>query len=157
MAKLSCHGTIVGTVYFTTKAKRYMSDGVVLQNIGFGWKLLGKVKDGATPEQAFKVQMDKQAAFFSKFPGIAAYRKELHSLAGMSTRWKLHAAVELMPDDPDGVWSEACDGYGDNAHADVQEICKLCALYKLAIAQAAEAACGKLPLTQATEGANADV
>ena len=37
-----------------------------------------------------------------------------------------------MPDDPDGVWSEACDGYGDNISADVDEVAALCELYKLA-------------------------
>ena len=28
MAKISAHGREIGTVYFTTSAKRYMSDGV---------------------------------------------------------------------------------------------------------------------------------
>ena len=35
MAKISAHGREIGTVYFTTSAKRYMSDGKVLKNIGF--------------------------------------------------------------------------------------------------------------------------
>jgi hypothetical protein len=40
-----------------------------------------------------------------------------------------------MPDDCDGVWSEACDGYGDNVSADVDEVAQLCALYKLALSE----------------------
>jgi hypothetical protein len=28
------------------------------------------------------------------------------------------------------VWSECCDGYSDNIHADVDEIAKLCRLYE---------------------------
>ena len=43
-------------------------------------------------------------------------------------------AVTMMPDDADGVWSEACDGYGDNVHADVDDVAKLCALYRTALA-----------------------
>ena len=57
----------------------------------------------------------------------------LHDLAGLGKAWKLNSAVELMPDDPDGVWSEACDGYGDNVHADVSEIVELCGLYRAAL------------------------
>ena len=54
----------------------------------------------------------------------------LHSLAGVGKAWKLHACVQLMHNDVDGVWSECCDGYSDNVHADVDEIAKLCRLYE---------------------------
>jgi hypothetical protein len=129
MAKVSAHGTEIGTVHFTTKAKRYMSDGTVLKNIGFGWKISGKVKAGFTPEQAFQAQADKSRAFRAENPAYAAYRAALHDMAGMSKRWKLHAAIEMMPDDADGVWSECCDGYCDNVHADIDEVSELCRLY----------------------------
>jgi hypothetical protein len=130
MAKLSSHGREVGTVYFTTSAKRYMSDGAILKNGGFGWKLHAKLKPGVVPSDAFKKQADHQKKVLADNPEVAAYRRELHDLCGVSKRWKLHAAVSLMPDDPDGVWSEACDGYGDNVSADIDEIVKLCRLYK---------------------------
>ena len=52
MAKISAHGAIVGTVEYVTRAKRYMSDGVILKNDGFGWKLYGKVKPHLTPAEA---------------------------------------------------------------------------------------------------------
>lgn len=130
MAKVSAHGTEVGTVHFLTYAKRYMSDGVVLKNIGFGWKIHGKVKPGVTPEQAFNNASERSRVFRASKPAYCAYRAALHNLAGLSKRWKLHACVELMPDDADGVWSEACDGYGDNVHADIDEVSRLCELYK---------------------------
>ena len=38
-----------------------------------------------------------------------------------------------MPEDYDGVWSECCDGYSDNVHADIDEIAELCQLYLAAI------------------------
>ena len=110
MAKISAHGKIIGTIFLTTSAKRYMSDGAILKNIGFGWKIYGKVKPGVDPAAAFEHAANRETAFRLARPCAAAYKKELHSLAGMNTRWKLHAAVQLMPDDPDGVWSEACDG-----------------------------------------------
>jgi len=137
MAKLHVHGMEIGTVYFTTVAKRYMSDGIILKNAGFGWKLHGKVKAGVSPREAFEIARERQICELAKRPALAAYRKELHELAGNAKRWKLHAAVSLMPDDPDGVWSEACDSYGDNCAADLDEIVRLCMLYRLALDESA--------------------
>ena len=57
-------------------------------------------------------------------------------MAGLSKRWKLEAAVSMMPEDPDGVWSEACDGYCDNVHADIDEVAHLCRLYLTALDEA---------------------
>jgi hypothetical protein len=133
MAKVSAHGAEIGTVYFLKSAKRYMSDGVVLKNAGFGWKLGGKLKAGVSPQEAFEAAQSKQAESHKNRPAYAAYRAELHSMAGLSKRWKLHAAVSLMPDDCDGVWSEACDGYGDNCSCSVDEVSHLCRLYKVAL------------------------
>jgi hypothetical protein len=136
MAKVSAHGREIGPVYFLTKAKRYMSDGVVLVNHGDGWKLHGKVKNSSTPEQAYAAQRAKSEAFSKERPALATYRQELHELAGLCKRWKLHAAVTMMPDDCDGVWSEACDGYGDNVSASVDEVASLCRAYKVALMEA---------------------
>ena len=136
MAKLSAYGRIeVGTVNKLTSAKRYMSDGTVLKNIGFGWKVAGKVKPNFTPQEAFAKSAANQARALAENPAYAAYYKALHGMAGLSKRWKLHAAIELMPEDCDGVWSEACDGYGDNVHADVDEVGALCRLYLAAMAE----------------------
>ncbi len=138
MAKLSAHGSVVGTVEYATLAVRYMSDGVILRNNGFGWKLGGKLKPGVTPAEAYEHRKAKFEARLAANSAAACYLKELHSMAGLCKRWKLHAAVELMPDDPDGVWSEACDGYGDNVTADLDDIVHLCALYRLAKSGARE-------------------
>lgn len=135
MARVSAHGQEIGTVYLTASAKRYMSDGAILVNGGFGWKLERRVKAGVDPRDAFNRQVEHQKAMLAQLPANAAYRKELHELAGIGKRWKLHMAVGLMPDDPDGVWSEACDGYGSNVHADIDEVSQLCRLYVAAQAE----------------------
>jgi len=136
MAKLSAYGrTEVGTVNKLTSAKRYMSDGTVLKNIGFGWKVSGKVKPNFTPQGAFAKAAANQARALAENPAYAAYYKALHGMAGLSKRWKLHAAIELMPEDCDGVWSETCDGYYDNVSASVDEIGHLCRLYLAAMAE----------------------
>jgi hypothetical protein len=138
MAKISAQGKEIGTVYMTTSAKRYMSDGVVLKNIGFGWKIGGKCKTGVDPADVYARHAAHRVAVRAANPCHAAYVAELHALAGLSKRWKLHGAIPMMPDDPDGVWSEACDGYGDNVHADIDEIVRLCMLYRNAEAEARE-------------------
>ena len=129
MAKLSAHGEEVGRIVYITFTKAYMSDGKVLKNYGEGWKLSGKVKLGFTPASAYASGRAALAKWESANPAGLAYKKELHALAGQGKRLKLHTAVQLMPDDADGVWSEACDGYCDNISADVDEVSALCRLY----------------------------
>lgn len=138
MAKLSAHGQEIGRVSYTTYTKAYMSDGKVLQNDGFGWKLRGKLKAGLTPETAFQNATARMKEWERDNPNAFAYKKALHSIAGQSKRWKLHACIQLMPDDCDGVWSEACDGYGDNISASIDEIAELCRLYRVALAERQE-------------------
>ena len=135
MAKLSVHGSIIGTIDFCGKSKRYMSDGKVLANYGYGWKIHGSVKAGVTPQAAYDNACEKMRLDAIARPAFAAYRKELLSLTSMCNRAKLHLAVQLMPQDSDGVWSECCDGYQDNVHADCDEIGHLCHLYQVACAE----------------------
>ena len=132
MAKLSAHGWEIGRIQYTTQMRAYMSDSAVLVNSGSGWKLKGKLKAGLTPESAFKAAQEKQAAIMLNNPAWRDYTKELYSLGGIALTPRLHMTIELMPDDCDGVWSECCDGYGDNVHADIDEISNLCRLYRCA-------------------------
>lgn len=129
MAKLAAHGSEVGRITYLTSVKAYFSDGKVLRNQGFGWKMAGKLKEGISPLQAFENAKLRQSEDLANRPYFAAYRRELHSMAGIGKRWKLHQAVSMMPDDADGVWSTCCDGYGDNIHADIDEVTELCKLY----------------------------
>ena len=131
MAKVSVHGKIIGDVELFKKTYRYMSDGTVLKNSGHGWKLHGKARPDQDIVAIYQRHADKVKASDDANPFRADYRKKLHDLAGLCKRWMLHTAVVMMPDDPDGVWSEACDGYGDNIHADIDEIAELCRAYKL--------------------------
>ena len=137
MAKLSAHGVEIGRIEFTTSVKAYMEDGKILKNGGFGWKLSAKCKDGVSPEQAFRNAQAKQIEFLSVRPCLKAYREALADLAGLSKRWKLHSAIQLLGDDYDGVWSEACDGYGDNVSASCDEVAHVCRLYAAAMLEQA--------------------
>jgi hypothetical protein len=137
MAKLSAHGAIIGTIEYTAKTLRYMEDGKVLVNFGDGWKIRGKLKDWVSPHEAYAKAVQKQKDYLAARPALVNYRKLLHDLAPLSKskRAKLHTCVDIMPEDCDRVWSEACDGYGDNIHASVDEVAALCAAYKAVIAE----------------------
>lgn len=129
MAKLSARGDEVGRIVYTTCTKAYMSDGKVLKNYGDGWKLYSTIKADFTPASAYASSRAALDRWEAAYPAGLAYKKALHDLAGQGKRLKLHTAVQLMPDDADGVWSEACDSYGDNISADVDEVSALCRLY----------------------------
>jgi hypothetical protein len=138
MAKLSAHGTELGRIEFSTYAKAYFSDGKVLKNQGFGWKIYSKVKAGLNPADVFANAKARREAFIASHPAYAAYVKELHSMAGLCKRWKLRSALELLGDDVDGIWSECCDGFGDNISASVEEVAHLQRLYTYALAEQKE-------------------
>jgi hypothetical protein len=129
MAKLSAHGSIVGTLSFTTYDKRYMSDGTILKNYGSGWKINGGVKEGFMPQDVFEKARAHQVDVLRRLPAFAAYKKMLHKLAPVSKRWRLHTAIELMLTDSDGVWSECCGDGCEDIHADLDEVSELCDLY----------------------------
>jgi hypothetical protein len=132
MAKLSAHGTEIGRIEFVAYRKAYFSDGAILKDSGFGWKLHAKVKAGIDPAQAFENAKSKAAAFLRQRPAFAEYRRFIHSLAPLSRRWKLITALHAMPDDTDGIHSECCNGHYDDIDADLDDIVKLCELYRAA-------------------------
>ena len=134
MAKLSAHGKEIGRINYTTCSKAYMQDGTILKNSGFGWKVFGKCK--INPQEVYEKALTQHKDFIGKRPCLAAYRTHLHALAGMGKAWKLQAAIELLGDDVDGIWSEVCDGYGDNVHASVEEIEHLVKLYNDSVHEA---------------------
>jgi hypothetical protein len=112
-----------------------MSDGVILENKGFGWKLGPKLKAGIDIRDAYRRAVERQAAHMADRPAYGALRKAMLDACGLCHRWKLYMAIKIMPDDADGVWSEVCDGYGDNPHIDLDDVSRLCDLYRAALAE----------------------
>ena len=141
MATLSKHGGEVGRIAYLTKIRAYMEDGTVLVHDGTGWRQLGKVKEGVTPREALAKAQQRHKDHLENNYFLAAYRKALHNLAPQSKRYLLHSAVEMMPGDPDGVWSELADHWDPRQRisADLDEIVELCGLYESAQAEASRA------------------
>jgi hypothetical protein len=135
MAKLSAHGYEIGTIEYLTFSIRFMSDGNILRNNGGGWKLYKKMKEGFNVTESYNKRKLQHEERLQQYPLTAMFEKALHRACGVSKRGILFTAIEMMPDDPDGIWSEVCDSYGDNVHASIEEIVELCRLYKLAMTQ----------------------
>lgn len=136
MAKLSAHGVEVGRIEYIGKVKAYFTDGKVLVNEGHGWKVAGKLKAGLTPESAYQNAKDNLARLLSDRPALADYRRCIMSMGGIRKRWKLVQCLQIMPSDPEGIWSHYCIGYCDkNVHANVDQITTLCRLYELAVSE----------------------
>lgn len=133
MARLTAHGMEVGRMYYTTFSKAYMENGVILYTDAGKWKVYGRCKKGVTPQQAFALAQQKQEELYQRNPALKEYRQQLHAITGIGKAWKLHAAIQLLRDDVDGIWSECCDGYGDNVYADVEEIAALVRCYEQAL------------------------
>jgi hypothetical protein len=140
MAVCAKHGQEIGTIHYLTKAKRYMSDGTILKNHGEGWKLHGKVRAGIDPATAYQNAKARADESLLKHPATAEYRRQLHALCGMSKRWQLNATVAMMPEDPDGVWSEVCDDWRNLVDADLDDIVKLCQAYQAAVKETRDTA-----------------
>jgi len=120
-------------MYYTTFAKAYMEDGVILSSNAGRWVVYGKCRPGYTPERAYALAKQQQDDLYMRNPALKVYREKLRSAAGIGKAWRLHAAIQHLGDDIDGIWSECCSGYGRNIHATTDEIAELVRYYNMAL------------------------
>ena len=130
MARLCKHGAEIGRIEKLLSTRAYFEDGTILSNAGTGWKLRGKLKAGLVPAEAHAKAAASYQEHLATRPSFAAYRKALHDAAGRGLRWRLHTAIQLMPDDCDGVWSTMDD---ERESFSLEEIAALCRAYKSAV------------------------
>jgi hypothetical protein len=136
MAKLTAHGNEIGTIEYLTYRVRYMTDGQILKNCGNGWKLHKRVKDGINPKAVFENHRGKYQEKLSARPLYTEFMRALHDASGLYGRSFLVSAIQLMPDDPDGVWSTFDDSYDYKLpKLTIDECVELCKLYKLTMAE----------------------
>ena len=131
MAKLSIHGDGIQIEYLRKK-KAYCSDGKVLINYGGGWKLYAKIKPGLNYKDVAQRALDYQRQQITAATAWAEYRNILmKEIKSLEKRNLFLAVFELMPDDPDGVYSETHDCFmHDMPRLDLDTICQLSRLHK---------------------------
>lgn len=106
--------------------KVFCEDGKILKNHGAGWKLSARVKPGIDPDTAAKNAVARNREKLEACPNWARFIK-LVTQWGVKTRWMLVTAIEMMPDDPDGVWS-TMDDHGKTFCID--EVVELCEAWR---------------------------
>jgi hypothetical protein len=109
-----------------------MSDGKILRNQGDGWKLFRSVKPGIDPVQHFAAKVEARKARELECPAWAAYIKGLCNTVSLSKRWMLHAAIQMLGNDIDGIWSEM-DMHGESL--DLEELQALAENFELGQAE----------------------
>ena len=142
MAKLSAHGAELFRVEFSTYRLAYMSDGSILRDCGGGWKTYKKIKTGFAIHTHVESVRQHFAVVTPDRVCRAHFRETLvREFPCLQTRIQVVTAIELMPDDPDGVWSTLED-YG--AEVDLDTVVNLCRGYQAAIAEGKAARAAKL-------------
>ncbi len=122
MAKLSAHGTELARRETPTSRIAVMAD--IMRNQGYGWKLWKRLKPGVDAVDYARRFTERGNALPIE---VRMYTEALVNACDLEHRARLHMAIELMPNDPDGVWStfEDYSGYS----LDLDDVCKACRAY----------------------------
>lgn len=137
MAKLSARGrTELARFEYASKRIARMSDGNLLVSCGRGWSQYGKLKPGIDPVASAR---EAQAKYNARPLEFHRYIDALMQAVPLERRGELHTAITVMPDDPDGVWSEMDDRYWGEG-PDLEDVVQACRAYKALLATRAEVA-----------------
>ena len=105
MATLSKQGYETERFDLLRKSYSVRSNGHVLKNEGFGWKMV-TLKPGVTAGQFAEDLRAKQSRQVLDRPSFCAYKEAVLREFALSVRWRYLTAVDLLGADTDGIWSE---------------------------------------------------
>jgi hypothetical protein len=105
MACLSKNGTELARFNQLKASYSIRSNGKVLKNDGFGWKVL-RLKEGITVE-SFRARFDAIESKLSQPYRI--YRAAVQSEFPLPVRWQYLTLRDLLGDDIDGIYSDLQD------------------------------------------------
>jgi hypothetical protein len=105
MATLSKNGTEIVRFDRLKASYSIRSNGKVLKNEGFGWKLCA-LKPGKTA-QDLRLSLETREATLS--PEYRAYRKAVQAEFPLSERWQYLTFRDLLCSDLDGIYTELQD------------------------------------------------
>ena len=127
MAKLSARGrTELARFEYASKRIARMSDGNILVSYGRGWSQYGKLKPGIDPVTSAR---EAQAKYDARPAEFHLYIKALMNACALELRGELHAAITLMPEDVDGVWSTLDDRHFGSG-PDLEDCVRACRAYQ---------------------------
>ena len=122
MAVLSKNGTEVFRVDALQYSLSFRSNGKVLKNEGFGWKLVNL----AMP---FDDALAKHRHVQSNItPAFAAYRRAVQAEFPLPVRWQYLTLRDLLGDDLDGIYTDLQDR---GIHTDLETLRELHELHRI--------------------------
>ncbi len=127
MATLEKNGEELYRFLTLTSNYSIRSNGHILQNRGTGWKRWKKIKEN--PREYAERLKEKHRLLDEKNPKYVEFRETFHRIIPFKLRNLVYISIQMLPDDPDGLWSSLED-YG--IHLSVEECVKLCDLYNKA-------------------------
>lgn len=113
----------------------YMENGTIYRSTGHGWEYHNRFKEGVSIPEAVSRVKARYEARPTEFHQLV---DRLTRTIGIRGRWKLYAAITLMPDDADGVWATVTDEEGCGS-LDIEDVVACCDLYRRYSAVAAAA------------------
>lgn len=131
MATLSKNGVETHRVELLRKTYSFRSNGKILKNDGFGWKLV-TLKQGVSPDQFLANLRAKDAVLH---PAFKEYRSLVQSEFPLSIRWKYLELANLLDGDIDGIWAHLDD---DGIHVDPETLRRLHVLRHTTVKQGQE-------------------
>jgi hypothetical protein len=135
MASLKKHGKHL-VLAFLWYRKAFCEDGTVMKDYGDGWKVHAKLKKNITYEQAYGHALNARDIYYANSPAFHQLVRVVDDLSIAKTqRSMLHSALEMLYDDPDGMWSELADHpyCSDYPQLSLDDVNKLCQAYSDAI------------------------
>lgn len=135
MAKKSAHGRSLGFIDYGPMRREYFEDGKILENVHGSWRVGARVRTeaGHTPESAFARALENRPKVL-----MAEYNDLLEALVRpLAPRQALHRYVNILDDDPDGIYVELRDSFDHdlrNVHLTLDECVALCAAHRRGIA-----------------------
>ena len=124
MACLSKNGTELARFNQLKASYSIRSNGEVLKNDGFGWKVL-RLKEGITVEN-FRARLEEIESKLSQPYRI--YRAAVQSEFPLPVRWQYLTLRDLLGDDIDGIYSDLQD---QQIYTDLDTLQELHDLYRI--------------------------
>lgn len=134
MARLKSHGNHIIIACTLTKYA-YCEDRHILRNQGWGWKLWRKLKTDIDYKEAAQRHKDNRKRNFDENPVKAHFMDLLCKLCpSLEKRQFVYTALELLSNDPDGMYSELDDNWHTRGYLDFDDVQSLCRAYNACFA-----------------------
>lgn len=127
------NGIIIDLLWYR---KAVCENRAILRDTGFGWRQVAHLKEGVDWKEHARKAIKHRDAIDAAIPELRALRTWLDkNVKGYARRSYLKAGLDMMSNDPDGLWAEFSDNQGEPnmPDLDIDECVEVCRLYENAV------------------------